>query len=212
VLVEIDEVTGNEYMKTFAAAFQIFMRQDHGIFLIMTGLYENIYNLQNEKSLTFLYRAPKIVLNPLNIGAIIRNYEEAFEIDREEASKMANATLGYPFAFQVLGYLKWVNKTKSLEEIMPDYDQYLDEYVYDKIYNELSGREKEVLSVIADEDPHPVKVKDIREKLDMSSSLFSTYRDKIEKKGLIDTSHYGYIRFILPRFARYILERGNRRI
>lgn len=26
----------------------------------MTGLYENIYEIQNEKTLTFLYRTPRI--------------------------------------------------------------------------------------------------------------------------------------------------------
>ena len=34
--------------------------------LVMAGLFDNISNLQNEKSLTFLYRAPKkFFLEPL---------------------------------------------------------------------------------------------------------------------------------------------------
>ena len=66
LLISIDEVTNSEYIKVFASAFQIFIRQDYPIFLLMTGLYENIYNLQNEKALTFLYRAPKLLLEPLN--------------------------------------------------------------------------------------------------------------------------------------------------
>lgn len=31
----------------------------------MTGLYENIYEIQNDPVLTFLLRAPKIILGPL---------------------------------------------------------------------------------------------------------------------------------------------------
>lgn len=46
----------------------------------MTGLYENIYDLQNEKSLTFLYRAPKIILEPLNYTAIKSHYMRIFDI------------------------------------------------------------------------------------------------------------------------------------
>ena len=80
VLVSIDEVTNSQNIKTFASAFQIFMRQEYDIFLLMTGLYENIYNLQNEDTLTFLYRAPKIQLTSLNIGAIQHNYKEVFGI------------------------------------------------------------------------------------------------------------------------------------
>ena len=59
-----------EYIRIFASSFQIFLRQDQPIFLLMTGLYENIYDLQNDKSLTFLYRAPKLLLEPLNYTSV----------------------------------------------------------------------------------------------------------------------------------------------
>ena len=55
LLVTIDEVTNNDFMKVFAGSFQIFVRQDLPVFLLATGLYENIDELQNEKNLTFLY-------------------------------------------------------------------------------------------------------------------------------------------------------------
>ena len=45
LLITIDEVVYSEQMKVFVSAFQIFMRQDYPIFLLMTGLYENIYEL-----------------------------------------------------------------------------------------------------------------------------------------------------------------------
>ena len=89
VLVCIDEVTVTEYMKTFAGAFQIFIRQDLPIYLIMTGLYENINNLQNEKNLTFLYRAPKIELKPLNLGSIAENYKKNLNVSDDDAISMA---------------------------------------------------------------------------------------------------------------------------
>ena len=57
LLITIDEVTNNDYMKVFAGSFQIFVRQDLPVFLLATGLYENIDELQNEKNLTFLFRA-----------------------------------------------------------------------------------------------------------------------------------------------------------
>ncbi len=55
LLITIDEVTNNEFMQVFAGSFQIFVRQDLPVFLLATGLYENIDELQNEKNLTFLY-------------------------------------------------------------------------------------------------------------------------------------------------------------
>lgn len=55
LLITVDEVTNCEYIRIFSSSYQIFLRQEHSIFLLMTGLYENIYELQNEKSLTFLW-------------------------------------------------------------------------------------------------------------------------------------------------------------
>lgn len=139
LLVTIDEVTNNEFMHVFAGSFQIFVRQDLPIFLLATGLYENIDELQNEKNLTFLYRAPKIQMKPLNQQAIIKKYMNIFQIEREQAAQMAELTKGYPFAFQVLGYLTW-NNHGNYREVLEEYEQYLSEFVYDKIWSELSRR------------------------------------------------------------------------
>ena len=178
LLVTIDEVTNSEYIRVFASAFQIFIREEYPIFLIMTGLYENIYDLQNDKALTFLYRAPKIMLEPLNYTAIRKNYMDIFKIEITQAEKMTELTKGYPFAFQVLGYLYWEYRAdKKLEEILPEYDQYLDEYVYSKIWSELSMQDKEILTVIS--VTGETKVKNIRESLNMNSNLFSVYRERL---------------------------------
>ena len=45
---------------------------------------------------------------------------------------MARLTMGYPFAFQVLGYLTW-NNNGDYKAILPQYEQYLSEFVYDKL-------------------------------------------------------------------------------
>ena len=74
---------------------------------------------------------------------------------------------------------------------MPEYDQYLQEYVYDKIWHDLSDRDREVLHVLSGSET--MRVKDILTELNVNSSQFSTYRDRLIKKGLIDTSRYGYI-------------------
>ena len=124
VLVTIDEAVCNDTMKEFVSLFQIYMRQDLPVFLLMTGLYENIYELQNEKTLTFLYRAPKIELRPLNIGMIAEKYKSIFELTDEEATEMAKETRGYPFAFQVLGYLCFKHNT-GWHNVLPEFSQYL---------------------------------------------------------------------------------------
>lgn len=203
LLITIDEVTNSEYLKVFASSFQIFLRQGYPVFLLMTGLYENIYDLQNEKSLTFLYRAPKMMLGPLNYTAIRKQYMSIFGLDMEAAEKMTALTRGYPFAFQVLGYLFWERGAAvPIEEILPEYDQYLEEYVYGKIWSELSGTDRKILEKMAESGE--TKVKNIREHMGMKSELFSVYRERLKRKGILDTRNYGEVSFILPRFAEFV--------
>lgn len=203
LLITIDEVVYSEQMKVFASAFQIFMRQEYPIFILMIGLYENIYELQNDKSLTFLYRAPKIILEPLNLTAVRQQYKNIFALEEEKAERMAALTRGYPFAFQVLGYLYWEHRdTMTLDEILPEYDQYLEEYVYSKIWSEISEKDKEILQVLAVSGE--IKVKNLREKLGLASEQFSVYRERLKRKGVIDTRQYGMVSMALPRFEEFI--------
>lgn len=203
LLITVDEAVSSDNIKIFASSFQIFVRDNLPIYLLMTGLYENIYELQNDKSLTFLYRAPKINLEPLNYTAIRKNYMDIFNISAADADKMTLLTKGYPFAFQVLGYLYWeYRNNKSIDDILPEYDQYLQEYVYEKIWSELSSHDRDVLTVISSCDSDHVK--DIREKLGMNSQQFSVYRDRLKRKGVINTQEYGRISVSLPRFAEFV--------
>lgn len=203
LLVTIDEVTNNEFMHVFAGSFQIFVRQDLPIFLLATGLYENIDELQNEKNLTFLYRAPKIQMKPLNQQAIIKKYMNIFQIEREQAAQMAELTKGYPFAFQVLGYLTW-NNHGNYQEVLEEYEQYLSEFVYDKIWSELSRKDRVVARGIAETDSG--KIKDIREYLGMETNQFNPYRKRLIKKGILSGEMRGYVHFTLPLFEEYVLE------
>ena len=203
LLITIDEVVNNKSVREFASMFQIYMRQDYPIYLLMTGLYENIYNLQNEKSLTFLYRAPKLSLEPLNAGAVINSYKMIFNIPEQTAKKMYAYTNGYPFAFQVLGYLCWENGgAESLEKILPVYDQYLDEYVYSKIWSELSAVDKSLIKEMSESGSNDVT--HIRKNLDMDTSSFSVYRKRLIDKGLVAADGHGRLKLLLPRFDVFV--------
>ena len=203
VLITIDEAVNNTYVKRFSSEFQLLVREKLPVYLIMTGLYKNIYNLQNEDTLTFLYRAPKIVLEPLSLTAISRNYGAMLGVNRETADYMARLTKGYAFAYQVLGYLyfkeiKTGDKT-SLDDILPLYEDTLGEYVYEKIWNELSEGEQKIVAIIPDDDY--IKVSDVRERLGLKSNTMTVYRDRLNKMGLLDTSKYGHLALRLPMFS-----------
>ena len=206
VLVTIDEVTSNAHMKVFAASYQIFIRHHLPLFALMAGLYENIDHLQNEKSLTFLHRTPKVKLEPLNTGAMADRYEELLRIDREKALEMARLTKGYPFAFQTLGY--YCYREKALyTQILPKVRQALEEYVYRKIWSELSANDKRLVVAISESESG--RVKEVREIAHMKGNEFTPYRERLIRKGIIQSEQYGYISFTLPFFDVFVKENSR---
>ena len=203
VLIAIDEASNSPGMRVFASAYQILLRQNLPVFLIMTGLYENIRSLQNEKTLTFLYRAPRIALEPLNIGRMTDSYARIFGVEQKVALEMAKKTKGYSFAFQVLGYFTWKYR-KDPHRVHVEYKQYLEEYVYEKIWAELSDGDRKVLYAIATTEGGMLSA--IREKLSMTSNQFTPYRSRLIRKGIISGETYGIVKFELPLFDEFVKE------
>jgi len=202
LLVVVDEVVDNKEMREFASVFQILLREKLPVNLLMTGLYENIDDLQNEKNLTFLHRAPKVSLNPLSLGTIAENYRVNLNVDIQEAIKMAQLTKGYSYAFQVLGYLAWSYKD-DMDKTRILFKQYLEEYVYDKIWSELSMKDRRVLFAIAQVPSG--KILDIRNILEMKPNEFTPYKKRLIRKGII-YDEQGYAIFALPLFDEFVNE------
>ena len=203
VLIAVDEVSNNDYVKTFTQAFQLLIRKEYPIHLLMTGLYQNIYELQNDKDLTFLYRAPKISLEPLNLAAITNSYQELLNITKEEALLLAKETKGYAYAYQVLGHLVFEKQNPKLDDkLYAKYDQYLEEYVYEKMYSELSSNDKKILKAFTSDDINSVDNLLLKSK--MKKNVFSVYRDRLIKRGIIESPEYGKLLLKLPRFYEFL--------
>ena len=203
VLITIDEMVNNQNVKVFASIYQILLRKKYQVFLLMTGLYENINNLQNEKTLTFLYRAPKVYLEPLNVYHIARSYKRVFDLDETTAKRMAALTNGYAYAYQVLGYLCWEKNDGNkgmvdLDGLIDEYDATLSEYVYEKIWSELPDTEMKIVTQLVKNGQ--MRIKDIKESVGLSDSQMSVYRDRLKRRGIVDASKYGLLSLILPRF------------
>ncbi len=202
LLITIDEVISNSEMRRFASVFQMLVREDLPVFLLMTGLYENIEELQNEKNLTFLYRAPKIYMGALNLYTIARNYQKNFQMDDEMASRMARMTQGYPLAFQILGNMLWKRDGIYSEDMLPEYIQKLTEYAYEKIWSKLSAKDKKIAYGIAVSPS--AKIQDIREQLQISTNRFNPYRQRLIRKGIVKGDQWGYLYFALPYFGSFV--------
>ena len=202
VLITMDEVTNSAAVREFSGAFQIWVREELPVYLLMTGLYENIHELQNVKTLTFLYRAPRIDLDPLSLYEVKENYQSNLNISEEESIQMAKMTNGYSFAFQVLGHEVWKNK-KFNEDAIKRYRYTLWNLSYDKIWNDLSDNDRKVCLAIAQSKDG--KFSTIKEILNWNNNQLNPYRKRLINKQVLKSVRTGYVAFVLPLFDEYVL-------
>lgn len=204
ILICIDDISNNQNVRVFVQQYQIFIRKNFPLFLLMTGLYENVRSLQNEKSLTFLYRAPQINVGPLSLINIADSFETILLATSDEAVTLAKLTNGYAFAYQVLGYILFEHKTNKVnEQILKEFDNYLRENVYEKIYFDLTKVEKQIVKALAVSKDDSIA--SVMKLVDMNKENMSQYREKLIRKGIIIKKDWGEISFALPRFKEYVL-------
>ena len=200
VLIVVDEAVSNANMKVFAHEFQSFLREKYQVRLIMTGLYQNISLLENQKSLTFLYRAPKIYLGELNLLSISNSYKNIFNITDKESVALAKATSGYAYAYQLLGNILFESKkTKIDKEVLERFDELLYANTYNIVYNELTNREKEILKCACENNNNDF----IMSNINITKSQLSSYKKTLSLKGIIKPDKNKVI-FILPRFEVFL--------
>ena len=204
LLISIDEVNNTKEFKKFANFYQSIIGKGFKVYLLMTGLKENITAITNDKAMTFLTRAPKIELEPLGIIPITMEYQRIFNVSKETAMDMAKLTNGYAFAYQVLGYLYYEkNQGKLSDELIAEYDNYLWNNGYNKFWSDLSKTEKKFIVALAISETG--KKEDILKNASFSQTNYSQYRKRLLEKGLIVSQGYDSIAFVLPRFKEFVL-------
>lgn len=209
LLITIDDVASNKEMRVFSHFFQSCLMKDYNVYLIMNGVYDNIENLQNERTLAFLQRAPKIPLPPLNKTAVANMYGRIFHFPDNTVKKMAAATGGYPYAVQALGYVVCKNYRDAedidMESVLPGFDLLLADGVYDKLWIEMSEMDREICHIVAESDMDGASVSSVIEKSGISKSLASNYKKRLIKKGIVEEVRGSFV-FSLPGFGRYVRE------
>ena len=112
-------------------------------------------------------------------------------------------TRGYAFAFQALGYCCW-NHGGNPAEALEDYRQLLEDFVYEKIWSELSPKDKRISAGIA--HCPDGKTGSIVSYLGLKPDEINQYRRRLIRKGIVNGEEYGILTFTLPLFDRFVLE------
>lgn len=204
ILIGIDEVSKTSEMIKFASEYGRWLRAGFPVFLVCTGLYENIQDVSNVKNLTFFKRATTIKTEPLNTVRMSEMYRKQLPVDVPLARAMAGITKGYAYAFQELGVLYFRKKeSEILEDIIPQLKSELFAYSYEKVWEELSETDRSILKLMTEDREY--KREEIMKLMGDKSANYSVYRDRLSKRGIIETRQ-AYIAIALPFFADYIKE------
>ena len=207
ILVGIDEVSKTTEMIKFASEYGRWLRANYPVYLVCTGLYENIQEVSNVKNLTFFRRATTVKTEPLNWIRMSEMYKKQLRVEQEEAREMAKCTKGYAYAFQELGVLYFKKKvTESLEDIIPDLKAELFAYSYEKIWEEMTDGDRFLAAFLTEKKEY--KREEVLELMGEKAGSYSVYRDRLLKRGILE-SRQGYISLTLPYFADYIKEYGR---
>ncbi len=216
VLAVIDEVKASSSLKDFISVYQILLQQNLSVCLLLAGLPQNISDIQNDNQLTFLLRAPRITLEPLDDSIVRYNYKKAFEkggkvLSEKILDKMTRLCGGYAYAFQLLGWLVWKNTTNAISE--KEVDSVLDEYkmllfrnAYIKISESFSQMDK-VFVVCMAKKQGATSMKKLVEETGKSNAYLSNYRARLLDSQVIKKTSYGYVAFVLPYFRDFVNER-----
>ena len=207
VLVAIDDISKTPEMVKLLSMIGSMILEGMQIYLLVTGLSENIEEFSSEKNLTFFKRADSIEIKALNKYDITAMYQKLLKVDALEAKKLEEETKGYAYAYQVLGSLYFVKaKEETIDDLIPEYERILFRDSYDLVWKSLSKGEKEVIRCICrSKDGKAENIKNLMK----NKSTYPVYRSRLLNKHIVDAEERGYIKIRLPRFERFVEIWGN---
>jgi hypothetical protein len=220
LVVAIDEVHRAEAeLRPLFQQYQELVNDRRNVALVMAGLPGAVEGVLSEHALTFVQRAHRQNLGPINQQSIAAAYREAVaesgkRIDGPASSLAAALSEGYPYMYQLIGYFAWQaagdSPTISDQHVRSALGPARDlagRNLYEVELRSLSRREHEFLgAMLADDDSSAVS--DIARRLGTTANNANYYRGRLAARGLIQPSGRGTVRFA-SSYLRAYLERNQ---
>jgi hypothetical protein len=218
VLMTIDEIDpALPELVRLISTYQLFIRENYKVALLMAGLPSQVSMLLNEKSITFLRRASQYHLKKIPQVEVELAIEKTITeggktISPEALSMTTQASEGFPFMLQLVGFRTWqasgentliddISAEKGIERARQD----LTTRVLDATFRDLSEGDISFLTAMM-EDSETSRIADIVKRLGKSDSYVSQYRLRLLEQGVIDTPARGRVEFAMPFFKEYLKE------
>jgi len=217
LIITLDEIhaTDRTEISQLAASIQHFIRDGLPIGLVFAGLPSAVSDLLNEGVATFLRRADRIDLHAAAVRDVEKSYlrlfaEGGFSLTTDMARRAADATAGYPFLIQLVGYYLW--KEAELHPPLTDATAGLaieqaqrrnTRVVIQAALSTASGRDMEFLKAMS-ADEGDSTTRDIAARMEASPSTVGNQRARLIDAGIIEVAGHGAVRFAIPGLRDYL--------
>ena len=216
VLFVIDEADpGIEEFRTFIGTYQAFVREDRDVALIIGGLPDKASSLLVDENISFIRRAFQRPLRPIPImeveQALLATIEEnGRHIDDEALALCAEATGGYAYAIQVVGYYLWRSTPEDRDFSVEDAElaiklmlREMERTVFVPTLHSLSIREEEYLYAMA-QDEGASSTSEVARRMGISLSNGANLRRRLIEQGIIAEVRMGTVEFDIPLLGDYL--------
>ena len=216
VLLLVDEVQSNTpEMRELAVTYQHLVGEGKNIAIVMAGLPGAVSSVLHDDILTFLNRAHKVVLEPLDFADISLFYTERFAIAGKKIAPdvldfVVRATRGYPYLMQLIGYhiIKFVGEAKTIEMQIAENaaitaKRDLTDSVHKTCLRPLSDKDIAFLKAMS-KDKEGSRIADIQTRMKVSPSYIQQYRLRLISAGIILPERRGRIEFAVPYLGEYL--------
>jgi len=227
ILITMDEVQDADPsdLERIAVAFQHLVRDEFTVAIVMAGLTAGVDQLLHLPGTTFLRRARRFRLGPVNSSATLAAFTDTsalthIHFDADAAVTASNASHGYPFLIQLIGYLAWksaaaanhaVITTATVKDIIPEAVSMMGEQVHDPAVRALTPRQMDYLYALARvaDNAGEALSRAVAEELESSTTSTSEVRARLLEQGLIDAPRHGTVALGLPYLREYLSSGGE---
>jgi hypothetical protein len=190
-------------------------RENRELAFVGAGLDSAVSDVLNDHVLTFLRRAERHHLGSVDPADVARAIREPIEengrhIADEALEAMVEATQGYPFLIQLVGYRVWRRHSTDSEISMADAREgaadakrRLGALVHAPALAESSDIDKSFLLAMAKDDGAS-RMAEIQARLGVDANYASQYRLRLIAADLIEQAGYGRVDFALPYLREYL--------
>ena len=218
LLITVDEVNPRcGEFATLVDTYQHFVREGFDVALLLAGLPGRVSALLADENVSFIRRAFQRPLGPIPTIEVEEALYETFaangrDIKPDALAMAAEATGGFAFAIQLVGYYLW--RQSPDKEFLDVEDaqratalarREMERSVFEPTIRDLRPRELQYLLAMT-QDSGPSVTSDIAQQMGVSMTNASNLRRRLIEHGVISEVRMGRVQFEMPMLQEYLID------